>query len=248
MRKKALLLLIYALCFSAQSRAITLGTELRYYNYTEPGVVSHTGALYGVWGEWLWHSFIGDGRLKGNAIFGSITYDGALCDINGNNCTPYTANTNDIITKVSSRLELSPTKLFKLYGGVGLRYLYDKGEGTGFYQRTGTWIYIPIGFESKFSIAKHNIVIDLEYDAIVSGQMKSGLSEIDSSLSDITHKQTGYGYALDIGYVVSKKWILSAFYEAWVLNRSDVVQTNGLFFVEPENRSNSFGVKIGLDF
>ena len=43
-----------------------------------------------------------------------------------------------------------------------------------------------------------------------------------------------------------KGWNL--YFESWNLNESDVVESSGFFFVEPSNKSESFGTKVGFKF
>ena len=228
------------------SKSFQFGIELRQYKYEEPGFVEHNGLLYGFWGEWLWRSAMGSGRTNADILFGTLKYDGALCDIS-NNCTPYTANTKDIIAKGSIRLEFPLATSTNLITGIGGRYLYDKGEGIGFYQRTGTWLFLPAGVNFNLETSVGKLIFEAEYDYIFYGNFRSNLSEVGSSFTDLTHTQTGYGLYLSTGLQFND-FSISGFYELWDLNESNTVESNGLFFIEPKNDSKAFGVKAGFRF
>lgn len=247
MKNIRFIILFLLLSLAQKSHALTIAADSRYYYYNEPGLVTHSGLLYGVWGVWNWTSFIGNGKLEGGVLYGEIEYDGALCDLSGT-CTPHTATTTDVLTKVSSKLEYNLSKNIKLNVGAGLRYLYDRGNGSGFYQRNGMWIYLPLGLEIKFSVLRKAFSLSLDYEPIVFGQMKSNMSEVSSSFADITSTQTGYGATMTLSYFFGKQWLLSAYYELWDLNKSNTVVSNGASFTEPKNQANSAGMRLGYTF
>lgn len=229
------------------NRTFVLGAEVRQYQYLEPGLVEHVGLLSGIWGEWYWMSFLGNGKLYGNLLYGSLTYKGAMCD-ELNNCYPYEGPTTDIITKVNSRLEYDLNPYFMLFGGAGFRYLYDMGEGAGFYRRTGQWLYLPLGAAFTMPTSSGAFVLDMEYDAIVFGQIKSDLSQVSSSFEDLTLNQRGYGLVISAGYRYNPEWDVRLLYERWDLERSDDATTNGQTFHEPANHSDSYGLRVGYSF
>ena len=79
------------------SDSLYLGLDVRSYKYEEPGFVTHSGLMYGPWVEYVTNSSMGLIGVKANVLFGSLTYDGALCD-SLNNCSPYsTSNQKDVI-------------------------------------------------------------------------------------------------------------------------------------------------------
>lgn len=226
-----------------ESVSFLIGAGVRQYKYTEPGVVVHEGVLFDLWGEWYWTSAIGNGKLYGNILYGSLTYDGSLCDLS-KNCRPYTSSTTDVIARVNSRLEYNLSKSFYVFGGAGYRFLYDRGDGSGFYTRTGNWVYLPLGGVFKYG----KMSLDLEYDLIVYGSFRSNLSEAVSEYSDLVHTQKGYGLLLTAGYQLNASWGLYAAYELWDLDETDPETTANASFVEPKNNSQSFELKIGYSF
>ena len=225
------------------AKSFVIGGEIRNYTYLEPEFVKHSGLLYGIWGEWFWASALGSGKLYGNFLYGVLKYDGALCDV-ANVCEPHTAPTTDMITKVGSRFEFDLNPSFQLFIGAGFRYLYDKGEGAGFYQRTGQWVHIPVGAAFNLPTTAGKLMFELEYDQIIYGQIKSNLSEARSDLSDLTHNQSGYGLQMSAGYQITPEWRTYLTYEIWELNETDRIDT----FYEPKNNSHSYGLRLGYLF
>ena len=225
---------------------LVIGGELRQYKYSEPGFVTHEGLMYGAYLDYLYRftpsTFVSAG---GNLIYGSLNYDGGLCDEFGS-CQPYKATTNDLITRTHVRVHIKPSSTVSLQIGLGLRYLSDKGQGQGFYLRTGTWFYVPLAASLSVPLqnqAKLNFLA--EYDVVVSGGIKSNLSEIDVDYSDVYMTQTGGGFILKAAYEWSQ-FKVSGFYETWSLNESAPVTTGGSTFIEPKNESQSFGLQLGI--
>ena len=235
------------------SRSFLIGAELRHYTYDEPGFVQHTGLLYGFWGEWYWSSGLGNGKLYGNAVFGTIDYDGSRTDTNTGVTTEYKAKTDDIIAKVASRFEFKLNKSFQLFAGGGYRYYRDMGQGSSFYLRSGQGVFIPVGAEVNFNTSVGRFYLEAEYDQVVWAQIKSNLSEAVSSYPDLTLAQTGYGMVLAAGYKFNPDWMLQVLYEKWHLNESEssgpVTTSQGtVTFNEPENDATSFGLRLGYLF
>lgn len=230
-------------------KSFAIGAEARHYLYSEPGFVSHEGYLFGVWGEWFWGSALGDGKTYANFIFGSLVYDGQACNLSGTVCTPLSATTNDFIGKFNTRLEYKVNTFFKIFYGGGFRYLYDKGEGASFYTRAGQWIYLPLGVAFNTETKAYNLFFEFEYDYTIYGVMRSALSEVSSTLNDVTSNQKGgYGLVLTAGLEFKKHMTGMIFYETWNANDSDIMASGGQNFREPANNSQSLGVKFGYRF
>lgn len=234
---------------SSSGSHLTVGGEIRHYRYVEPGLIQHTGILYGVWVNWFWQSKYFKGVIDANLISGSLKYDGALCDINTNVCTDYSARTYDLIHRVTHRFEYAINSDFTAFAGGGFRYLYDKGDGTGFYTRTGTYLFLPVGVRYQNS----NFSLDTEYDIFLGGTMVSKLSDVNSGYSDVTNTQkSGYGVQVTAGYHTNLSYYL--FYETWNVRDSDVVEMkingnpSGIGITEPKNFSESWGFKVGWVF
>lgn len=235
---------------SSSDSHLTIGPELRYYRYVEPGLIQHTGALYGVWANWFYQLGSFKGVIDANLIIGNLKYDGALCDTNTSVCTDYSSTTNEMIHRVTHRFDYQVTSDLHVFAGGGFRYLYDKGEGVGFYTRSGTYLFLPVGVTYNLS----DFSLDVEYDIFLGGTMVSKLSDVNSTYGDITHTQkTGYGIQVTAGYH-AKPISYYLFYETWNVRDSDTVELkingapSGLYFTEPKNFSESWGFKVGWAF
>jgi hypothetical protein len=226
------------------AKSFVVGGEVRSYRYEESRV-THSGLLYGVWGEWFWSSALGYGKLYGSLLYGIIDYDGYACNVDLTVCNSLKAPTTDLITRLASRFEIKLSQNFEIFAGLGYRYLYDKGEGGSFYTRTGQWGFIPLGGIFK----QGKFQFELEYDLVVYGSVKSNLSEAISTLPDIESKQTGgSGLVLSGGYRFNDEFILYAFYEAWNMPDSASVIVGNTKFTEPENKAQSYGIRLGYLF
>ncbi len=232
-----------------EKKSLALGGEVRNYTYTEPGVMSHTGYLFGIWGEWNWNSALGFGQTSANLLFGALSYEGQACNLSGTSCTPLAATTNDIIVKVGVRLEHVFNPAFRIFYGGGFRYLYDKGEGASFYTRTGEWVFLPVGLKFETNTSLGNLFLELEYDYTIYGVIKSGLSEVSNTLNDVTSNQKGgYGLVISGGVNLTENLMTALIYESWNANDSDIMASGGQNFREPANLSQAIGLRVGYTF
>ena len=232
-----------------EKKILVIGGEVRNYTYSEPGFVSHAGYLFGIWGDWSWNSALGLGKTSANLLFGALTYEGQACNLSGTSCNPLTATTNDMIVKFGVRLEHVFNPAFRIFYGGGFRYLYDKGEGSSFYTRTGEWVFLPVGLNFETVTSLGNIFLEFEYDYTIYGVMKSALSEVSSTLNDITSNQKGgYGLVISGGVNLTEHLMTALIYESWNANDSDIMASGGQNFREPANSSQAFGLRVGYTF
>lgn len=242
-------------------KSLKVGAQLVSYRYVEPGLIAHSGFLYGLSGEYNWFPTARvKGILLGDVFVGKINYDGALCDVNTNVCNDYAAKTNEFIFRLTHRFEVAVNETINVFAGPGLRYLFDKGDDPGFYTRMGTYLFAPLGFNLNIPfLASDKIFADFEYDFFIVGTMQSKLSEVNSTYQDITHKQyAGSGHKITLGYQQSSSSLnpltVALFYENWNIAASNYEQlyVNGLVtnraFVEPKNFSESLGLKALVTF
>ena len=228
-----------------ETKDFQAGLKLEQYEYLEPSIdVQHKGLLYGVWGEWLWGSALGNGRTTGDLVTGTIDYSGGYYE--AGNYFPDTATTFDVITKVSSRLEYPVAPGANIFAGLGARYLYDLGNKSYFYRRTGKWVFIPLGGNIELETSIGKIFFDLQYDFIVYGNMHSQLSDAIPA-PDVDHSQSGSGLSLTAG-LQNEQYSAALFYEKWSLNESNTVVADGVPYIEPENSSTAVGLKLGYKF
>lgn len=239
---------------------LKVGATLQHYRYEEPGLISHTGILIGAWLNWFYPTPFYTGVLQGDLNSGRIEYDGALCNVNTNQCTQYKSKTNELIIRLSHRFQFEVTASFQAFAGLGYRYLFDKGEGSGFYRRVGQYWILPVGFTARlpWTLNDAEISLDAEYGFFLKGQIQSSLSEVNGTYGDVKHTQNqGRSLKLTLGFETPttadnpRPWLFYFFYENWSISSSDQVelsiggQASGKFYYEPENHSDAFGLKIG---
>lgn len=243
---------------------LLVGVSLQNYRYVEPGLISHNGILLGAWLNWDYKLIPQySGKILADLATGNIDYDGALCDVDTNKCVDYKAKTNELIFKISHRFNFEVYQKINLFLGYGYRYIYDKGEGTGFYRRIGQYWLLPVGVSASIPWAEMqtSFMMDFEYDFFVSGAIESFLSDVNHAYSDIKHEQNQgnalritFGFEPDVTEKNPLPWKVYLFYEKWLIGESDRVQLfisgqpSPNFFREPENRSEAIGVKIGWSY
>lgn len=253
------------LSFNLQAEDLSLhaGAEFDYYHYEEPGVVDHSGLLIGAWIRWAYILPYYQGEVQGDLKTGQLDYSGSICNITTSICTAYKAKTNVVILKLAHRFQYSMDDDLSVFAGVGYRYLYDKGEGSGFYRRIGQYFYLPLGLTTKYLIQSgpNYLVFDFEYDQFISGQIESKLSDTNQSYSDVKHSQNQgrafkliFGYETVASFEIPKPWHYQLIYEKWLLEQTDDALllinggNSGKSLIEPKNYSEMIGLQIGWDY
>ncbi len=230
------------------------GVQLENYRYVEPGLISHSGLLFGIHGSAAWaYSENAGGFILGEINSGELNYDGALCDVNTNVCTEYKAKTNDVILRLTHRFDYAVSNQFHFFAGPGFRCLIDRGQGAGFYTRMASYLFLPAGI----TLAADNYSFEFEYDFFMKGMIKSHLSEVNSTYEDITHSQEN-GKAFRVmasgrfTNVTTVPLVLSLYYEKRELPSSEPkeLRINGLqsgkFYKEPENITEVLGFRAAI--
>lgn len=269
MKNIFLLLFLIGLVANAQEivntvpeKNLKLGGQIISYRYVEPGLIEHTGLLYGITAEGFWFpSSNVKGVFNADLVIGKLDYNGALCNISNDTCSDYSAKTNEFILRMTHRFEMQVVENMRGFAGPGIRYLIDKGDDRGFYTRTGIYLFIPVGgsYHVPLSGGGGSLFIDAEYDIFLAGVMTSRLSEVNPSYEDITHVQnSGSGHKITLGYqqdqVNPNPLTVGLFYENWNVAESDRKtlyvsgQASTKSFVEPKNFSESIGLKIAVGF
>lgn len=232
--------------------SLLVGLDLRSYNYDEPDInVKHKGLMYGGWFDFSKSTSIGVFVLKSNFTYASnLTYEGILCDSQTfTNCNPYTSNNStELIVKTNAEYQYVVSDFFSLKAGLGYRYLSDSNSDPGFYLRTGGWGYIPLTVQFNNQISSNmNLKIELEYDYIFYGGIKSNISEADPSFEDVYHTQTGNGLNLNGWIRYNQKYSFGAFFETWTLNETEMLFQGSNGFQEPANTGQAIGLRVGYD-
>ncbi|MBC7465157.1 MAG: hypothetical protein H7256_04135, partial [Bdellovibrio sp.] len=155
------------------SKKIKIGAELISYRYVEPGLIEHVGLLYGANAQLKWEaSEMIFGVIDVSVVAGKLNYNGALCDVETNACSNYSAKTDDVIFRITHRFDFKVTEQFHIFAGPGIRYLFDRGESSGFYTRLGLYLFAPVGVNLQIPLNDDSgLIFDLEYDIFISGSM-----------------------------------------------------------------------------
>ncbi len=249
-------------------KPFAIGVLLENYRYAEPGLITHSGFLVGLRGVASWaHSDLNSdlsstsgtflsrfsSSILGDLATGTLNYDGALCDVNTNVCTPYKAKTYDILLRLTYRFEYLISEKMQIFIGPGFRYILDQGQGSGFYTRMGTYLFLPAGFTYYFK----DYNFEFEYDFFLQGKMNSKLSEVNSTYGDITHSQPqGRAYKVTVSRFFENLGVrplnFSIYYEKREVESSGLEQLrvnqqpSGIFFREPKNFTEVLGVRASF--
>ena len=239
-----------------------LGLAYSQLNYKEPGLMKHSGSVYGIkggadiYGKENSYIFI-DAELMG----GENQYNGAYWD-----GRPLKENMTVLVGegRVGAGLSLlqSPNYMLALTGSLGYRLYNTDGDHTkGFYRRETTYVYLPLGTEIRFLIGSHSrLYIKGEYDVFLGGTNKTYLSDINKNLPDQTHKQSsGNGVRGTIGFSTdisaNNEGLIELFYQKWNVGASDTqllgysaLDGGYIYTQEPKNNTEVIGMSLGVTF
>ncbi|MBF0522633.1 MAG: hypothetical protein HQL24_06215 [Candidatus Omnitrophica bacterium] len=163
-----------------------------------------------------------------------------------------------------------PNQVF-LYGGFGYRYLNDSSRNPYTilgnvaylsYERQSRYYYVPLGVEASRKLAnKWTIGCRGEYDWFIAGKQISRFSDFNTYVadasSDLNNRQRhGFGLRGSLKFMRSFGFMdlnLEPYFRYWHMEDSDVEEalefgevSDG--WVEPENKTTEYGLKIGASF
>ena len=275
-------ILIGCLCLASGAFAqdhlhnFQMAYEASYYKYKEPGTMSlRARPKQGVSAVYTRRSVLsGDVNEDDPSFFsidfrymtGDVDYDGAR-----QNGTPLQVdNLRDYYFETGLRLgsvySLSQQWELWPYMGVGWRRLRNHLEesGMGGYMRQSTYWYLPLGFSTRYHQSGWNLVLNGEFDWLLSGTQYSGPVEsgdpLVGKLSGNDNKQND-GYGVRVSFKVQRDMgkvglFVEPFWRYWHIQNSNIgakelVNYPGLYldgFYEPKNYTSEYGVKVGLAF
>ena len=239
----------------------TLGTEVSYIKYEEPGSISmqEKGMMYGIAGSYAYHDKRMVVKLEGKFSYGQVDYDGAYQD-----GTPLTeSGISDYMLElrwllgydfVAKAVTITPNL------GVGYRYLQDNSQdkSDAGYQRESNYIYIPIGIGTVANLGNGwSLGTNIEYDLFLWGRQISYLNFIDPNYSAIENEQTqGYGVRGSISIAKKGKkvgFIIEPFIRYWNIkeSREGSILYDGIpvgYGIEPNNDSTEIGCRLAVTF
>jgi hypothetical protein len=148
------------------------------------------------------------------------------------------------------------------YSGIGYRYLFDNQSGqttagTNSYQRTSTYVYLPIGVTHHMKVNDvHKLETTFEYDYLIQGTQVSNLSQAVSYLPNVTNQQNhGYGLRLSSMYQFDT-WSVGPYVTYWNIAQSNSVispvivngKASTITAYEPANTTIELGLKLAYAF
>jgi len=240
----------------------SIAPEVSSYKYKEsvasPFKAKLSGTMVGFSAEYLNSGGLGyieksipvQLRMRFNYMQGSLDYDGSLQDKYGNYMGPHKATGNknyfvDMIFagglgfKLSEKFSISP------YIGLGHRYLVDEENSNDpyDYKREQTYYYMPIGADWKIlPTPAWKLTLNTEADILLRGENYTHL------YGGMKFRQkSGYGFrtAFKIERNLKSMGIFAEpFYRYWEIKESDVVDG----WIEPKNKTQEFGLRIGVSF
>lgn len=257
-----------------KKHTFNIAFETESYNYREPKMdhaVRWDGTMSGVSLEYVGRSVFtalneidpGDPSflsMELRYMQGSVDYEGWV-STSGPNPVYTKSNINDIddyymegrlLAGAVYQIPNSGVE-FRPYFGFGIRYLVDKlnEKSESGYRRTSNYVYVPIGFITKFTMSKGwALSLNPEFDWFLSGRQRSRLSDIPgyAAFGTIKNKQDE-GYGLRMSAKLEKSFgatglFVEPFVRYWRVQKSDEVYGS----YEPNNETKEWGVKIGLSF
>ncbi len=236
-----------------------LGYQGMYMYYDEPDVMHEKGVLNGAFG--IWTGYFTEYNIMANAelegLVGSLSYDGQYSD-----GTKATADNDDYFISGRATVGIGFSRGntgITPYVGIGVRHWYDKIKTSGGYERFINQYYLPVGV----NIINHmddgwSIGGNLEGDLLLSGTVKSKLSQVSPAYSDAENDQdfaSGAGMRISAflekdldGYSLG----LEPYFRYWHIDESnkDTVLYGGsnAQVVEPKNKFYMSGIRLYVKF
>ncbi|MCL1826138.1 MAG: hypothetical protein FWG26_09430 [Betaproteobacteria bacterium] len=244
---------------TGKTHNFNIAPEVSSYEYKEPGLMKISGTMVGFSFEYLNNGGVGQIkesmpvqlRARLNYMRGELDYEGGYLEP-PHDPVKMKAGTNSFVdmvfaggfeSKLGENFSVAP------YLGLGYRYLEDSGgirtnKVDGYlvydYKREQTYYYLPIGADWKMPLGSGwKLAINTELDVLLRGENTS--DGIDF------RQKSGYGTRLSIKVEKNLQSVgifAEPFYRYWNISASNVKY--GLH--EPKNRTNEYGLRVGVSF
>ncbi len=242
-----------------KKHSFSVGTEISYIKYDEPGLMENKGEMYGLVFSYAYHNKLMT-KIEGKFSYGEVNYEGSTWD-----GTPLTIKRiPDFMVELRALLgydfKANESITISPYSGVGYRYLQDNSQDrySGGYERESNYIYIPAGVETVARLGGGwSVGATAEIDIFIWGRQISYLSDADSGYNDIENEQMK-GYGARGSVFIAKKFekvgfVIEPFIRYWNIRESmdaDVVYDGYIegYGVEPNNNSTEIGCKLAITF
>lgn len=267
--------------WGGERNSLEVAFETSNYRYREPhmkGPIKDSGHLQGVSMNFthrsLMSEILGDNdnfvSLELIYMSGKVDYDGYLQDTAGN--IVGTASSEGIHDwyvdgrllfgqhfKLSDKLALDP------FMGLAYRFLRDEGQkkSDSAYLRESNYVYMPIGTGLTWQMSEtFKIVLKGEFDWLLQGKQKSGLSRFGPPYGDLSNTQKkGWGVRASVKLEQSlgkMGLFVEPFYRYWKIQNSEfdyyaAIDLGGGWYqyiggIEPFNITREYGIRAGITF
>jgi hypothetical protein len=241
-----------------------------HFDNEEQGSDQHRGPewdgwMYGVVGNYSYHHKIMI-SADVDCSTGGLDYTGGTTTLSagGQSQEEFTkkdadSNTVELRGLLGYDFVLGEKHLVTPFLGMGYRYWSEDRGGVGGYQREVTYWYSPLGVRTCSPLSdKWTWGINLEYDLFWDGEVDSDISGMPTF-----HYNSGYGtrFSLHLRRELTKNVALSfePYITYWDIDASDPElfalpeESDPEFytvfpFIEPENSTTSYGLRVSLEF
>jgi len=268
MLKRSVLAAAMAVLFAASAasagepaHSFTVGPEVYWVKYKEPGVMRNEGVMYGVSLGYRYDAPTGLMLGADLAVAaGEVDYD--------SQGTGSMENNDD--TRLEARLlagyGFKPAQglTFTPYAGLGYRFLRNDSAGkvstTGDvgYERRSNYFYLPVGVAAVKALSGGwKVTGTAEFDWMFYGRQYSDLSGTGHGLPDIDNRQDhGIGLRASLGVEKDLSEALGAkaslafepFVRYWRIAKSELEYAAGAAWYEPKNKTTEIGAALSLRF
>lgn len=226
---------------------VDVGVEIAHVEYDEPGLMTESGFLYGVFGAFTFYPGDIMCSIYASYVMGDLEYEGGVQNSQTGEVAPLTLDTPNTIVNLRGIIGLRPKRsgqvAFVPYAGLGHRELVDDLPGKYGYKREQTYLYIPFGMYLAWA---NGFAVNVEYDFFVEGE--------NNSLGMKFTQDSGYGYRMSARYASPEKpadlqqtsFSAEVFLQYWNVGESDHVRYSPYTFYEPENDSLMIGIRAGV--
>jgi hypothetical protein len=252
-----------------QRHTFDLGVETYRYKYVEmmdgDKFMNDRGLFYGLFGAYTFRPVDMDSFLDevlANVYRVELRYASGKVDYTGSGTFEGLKDTAiEARGILGHEYNWGDTCQFMPYAGLGLRYLNDglQAYAPGGYDRESRYLYIPLGFSIDKGLAGDwGIGLNLEYDLFIQGRQDSHIGDVDPAYDTLTNKQNkGFGARGSVKLekrFSHMKLSVEPFYRFWHIDDStvDPITVSGeptLYGgMEPDNKTQEVGIKMGVQF
>ncbi|MBR2082847.1 MAG: hypothetical protein IJ876_07605 [Elusimicrobiaceae bacterium] len=268
-----------ASAMQAKKHNLELAYEHSKYTYKEPHMaypIKDYGHKNGVSIIYTMRSVLSSGyneedpsfaSLEGRYMGRDVTYKGWMSYSDGTVEPASAGGLKDYYFEAALKLgrvyQLSQSFGLWPYLGIGWRqlrnHLEDMGEGG--YQRTSTYIYLPIGTDLKYTLNDRvTLSVNGQFDILLHGNQYSRMTDLEMFMDDASNRQSqGYGIrasakaSVDLGKIGV---FMEPFWRYWHIQNSSVEtfyydrdpSNPGLDLWEPFNTTHEYGIRAGIMF